>query len=108
MRGKQPVIMRRQIRSIVSIVGKQQHNRETRSKQSSGTIGEGRLTIVVVALSWACEKAFLALLRATGGWALAASVPRAAGSQHHRPAPRKEPVRCKSTFFHVWIHARIF
>ena len=51
MRGKQPVIMRRQIRSIVSIVGKQQHNRETRSKQSSGTIGEGRLTIVVVALA---------------------------------------------------------
>ena len=51
MRGKQPVIMRRQIRSIVSIVGKQQHNRETQSKQSSGAMGEGRLTIVVVALA---------------------------------------------------------
>ncbi|MDY5270883.1 ATP-binding cassette domain-containing protein [Tractidigestivibacter sp.] len=33
-------------------------------------------TIVVVALSWACERAFLALLRSTGGWAIAASMPR--------------------------------
>jgi NitT/TauT family transport system permease protein len=40
-------------------------------------------TIVVVALSWACEKAFLALLRATGGWAVSASVPQPVG----RPAP---------------------
>lgn len=44
-------------------------------------------TIVVVALSWACEKAFLALLRATGGWALAASVPRPAAVQRRQPAP---------------------
>lgn len=44
-------------------------------------------TIVVVALSWACEKAFLALLRATGGWALAASVPRPAAVQRKQVAP---------------------
>ena len=44
-------------------------------------------TIVVVALSWACEKAFLALLRATGGWALAVSVPRPAAVQRRQPAP---------------------
>lgn len=44
-------------------------------------------TIVVVALSWACEKAFLALLRATGGWALAASVPRPAAVQRRQPVP---------------------
>jgi NitT/TauT family transport system permease protein len=44
-------------------------------------------TIVVVALSWACEKVFLALLRATGGWALATSVPRAVASQHKQVAP---------------------
>ena len=44
-------------------------------------------TIVVVALSWACEKAFLALLRATGGWALTASVPRPVAERHQQPAP---------------------
>lgn len=44
-------------------------------------------TIVVVALSWACEKAFLALLRATGGWSLAASAPRPAAEQHRPTAP---------------------
>lgn len=44
-------------------------------------------TIVVVALSWACEKAFLALLRATGGWALAVSVPRPAAAQRKQVAP---------------------
>lgn len=44
-------------------------------------------TIVVVALSWVCEKAFLALLRATGGWALAVSVPRPAAAQHKQVAP---------------------
>lgn len=44
-------------------------------------------TIVVVALSWACEKAFLALLRATGGWALAASVPRPAAAQRESAVP---------------------
>lgn len=48
-------------------------------------------TIVVVALSWACEKAFLALLRATGGWALAASVPRPAAVQRRQPAPVPTP-----------------
>jgi NitT/TauT family transport system permease protein len=48
-------------------------------------------TIVVVALSWACEKAFLALLRATGGWALAASVPRAVASQRQQPASVPTP-----------------
>ncbi len=44
-------------------------------------------TIVVVALSWVCEKAFLALLRATADWALAASVPRAAAAQRRQPVP---------------------
>lgn len=44
-------------------------------------------TIVVVALSWVCEKAFLALLRATADWALAASVPRAAAAQRKQVAP---------------------
>lgn len=44
-------------------------------------------TIVVVTLSWACEKAFLALLRATGGWALTASVPRPVAERHQQPAP---------------------
>ena len=44
-------------------------------------------TIVVVALSWACEKAFLALLRATGGWALSASVPRPVAERHQQPVP---------------------
>ncbi len=48
-------------------------------------------TIVVVALSWACEKAFLALLRATGGWALAVSVPRPAAVQRRQPAPVPAP-----------------
>ena len=48
-------------------------------------------TIVVVALSWACEKAFLALLRATGGWALSASVPRPAAVQRRQPAPVPAP-----------------
>ena len=43
-------------------------------------------TIVVVALSWACEKAFLALLRATGGWALSASVPRPVADRRQQPA----------------------
>lgn len=43
-------------------------------------------TIVVVALSWACEKAFLALLRATGGWALAASVPRPVADRRRQPS----------------------
>ncbi len=41
-------------------------------------------TIVVVALSWVCEKAFLALLRSTGEWALAASVPRSAAPQRRQ------------------------
>ena len=44
-------------------------------------------TIVVVALSWACEKAFLALLRSTGGWAIAARVPRAAAPQRRQASP---------------------
>ncbi|MCI1810800.1 MAG: ATP-binding cassette domain-containing protein, partial [Olsenella sp.] len=44
-------------------------------------------TIVVVALSWACEKAFLAWLRSTGCWALGASVPRAAGERRRVAAP---------------------
>ncbi len=44
-------------------------------------------TIVVVTLSWACEKAFLALLRATADWALAASVPRVAAAQRKQAAP---------------------
>lgn len=44
-------------------------------------------TIVVVALSWACEKAFLALLRATADWALAVSVPRVVVSQRERAVP---------------------
>lgn len=48
-------------------------------------------TIVVVALSWACEKAFLALLRATGGWALAASVARPAAAQRRQPVPSPAP-----------------
>lgn len=43
-------------------------------------------TIVVVALSWACEKAFLALLRATGGWALSASVPRPVADRRRQPS----------------------
>lgn len=43
-------------------------------------------TIVVVALSWACEKAFLALLRATGGWALSASVPRPVADRRQQPS----------------------
>ncbi len=43
-------------------------------------------TIVVVALSWACEKTFLALLRATGGWALSASVPRPVADRRQQPA----------------------
>lgn len=44
-------------------------------------------TIVVVALSWACERAFLAWLRSTGCWALGTSVPRAAGERRRVAAP---------------------
>lgn len=50
-------------------------------------------TIVVVALSWACEKAFLALLRSTGGWALMASVPRPAVERHLPAAPEPAGIR---------------
>jgi NitT/TauT family transport system permease protein len=54
-------------------------------------------TIVVVALSWVCEKAFLALLRSTGGWALAASVPRAAAAQRQaRRRPRRRESRSRT------------
>ena len=50
-RGDQSDSMRRQIRSIVSIHDKQQGKPETQAGRSSGAMSEGRLTVVVVALS---------------------------------------------------------
>ncbi len=57
MRGKQSkaihwrMAQTRQVRSIVSIRGKRQSNQESQAIQSDGTMSEGRLTIVVVALA---------------------------------------------------------